>query len=695
MKRIGVLLVMFLLVCGPVAFADGRDGGPPETRGEDPPAPLDPPFLPDVLVSDDLTDNSQVEPHAVVDDLGYIHVGWIDKRSGVWRVHYTRSTDGGLSFEPSIEMVDFDYPETGDPVLAFENGVLYYAWISFDRVLDESDVAMSVSYDHGLTWGPRIKVSDSLSTVFTDKPWMVAKGDTVYVVYADIGAQYEVRFRKSTDQGFTWQPSVRINTDTIGWGNGACIDIGPNDEIYVSWWDSTPVDGGIFFSKSLDGGLTWSTNEQIAITSWWGNSPVRAAAITSLAAGTDGQIFITYTNLTLPDWNIEFIRSLDNGTTFSYPMVLNDDGTNEVQLMSWVDVGPLGTVHVAYYDNRTGQMEMRYTNSTNNGTSFMPSLKVSDVTFTPEWFIGDYSPLVADKWTDIHVIWCDVRQGNSDIYYSKLRGPGSPGVVPRPVPWASAKLEGISYQDVNITWTLSPDDGTGQNSVTNYSILYSAFYNGTGQGYMEIGRVPAGSNSYVASGMGHGDPLNYFFLIRANDIWGQSSDSTQQAGKFRRLLEPGWNLISPPLVQQDPSTLTVLQTVSYACVRNYDESVPDKWREMCPQKRYSWGSIPTTDIAAVLWVNVTQASNWTTAGRVLKQISYSLNEEWNLIGIPAFSGYNVGRLKAETGATRVEGFSSVEFPYRLKVMQDFELLQPGHGYWVNVPSAVFWTVVNL
>ena len=221
-SRFLILIAMFLFSGASLGTTGvGHNGVLEETRGGELPVPLDAPFSPDVMVSDDVTSTSQVEPHAVVDDLGYIHVGWIDRRSGLWRVRYSRSTDGGLSFEPSIEMPDAVYPETGDPVLAFANGALYYAWISFDRALNEGDVAMRVSHDHGLTWGPRIKVSDGPSTVFTDKPWITAKDDTVYAVYADMPAAYEVRLRKSTDQGVTWQPSVRINIDTIGWGNGA------------------------------------------------------------------------------------------------------------------------------------------------------------------------------------------------------------------------------------------------------------------------------------------------------------------------------------------------------------------------------------------------------------------------------------------------------------------------------------------
>lgn len=687
-----IALVVLLLLFTPASLE--RDHDLVGSRSENPSIPLDAPFSVDVMVSDDPISESQVEPDAVVDDLGYVHVGWIDRRTGVWRVRYARSTDGGLSFGPSMEMADATHPETGDPVLAFANGALYYAWISFDRTIGDSDVAMRVSYDRGVTWGPLIKVSDSPSSLFSDKPWIAARGDTLYAVYADIGATYEVRFRKSTDQGLTWQPSVRVNADTVGWGNGACIDIGPNDEIYVSWWDSTPAGEGIFFSKSTDGGLTFSPNKQIAVTDWWGNDPVRAAAVTSLAVGPKGNIYIVYANLTTPDWNIEFIRSLDNGTTFSLPVVVNDDMTTEVQFMPWVDVDPLGTVHIAYYDNRTQQLEIRYTNSTDGGASFIPSIRMSDMTFVPEWFIGDYIPLVADIWTNIHVVWCDRRNGNNDIYYSRLEGPGVPGPPPAAVSSVSARLQGPSHGDINITWTLSADDGGGQNSVTNYSILYSFAYNGTGLGYMWLDTVSAGTSHYVANGMGHGDPLDYFFIIRAYDVWGEWNDSLQQAGKFTRMLEPGWNLISPPLILEDPSLGTVLQTISHQCVREFDEgNAVDKWKQLCPFKRY--GEVETLGLGSVLWVNIKKTGNWTVAGSVPQQWTVWLGSGWNLIGAPAFSGYDIARMMMETKADRVEGFSGVDSPYRLRTMFDFEPLQAGYGYWVHVTAGQLWTVENL
>ncbi|MFQ6127973.1 MAG: sialidase family protein [Thermoplasmata archaeon] len=695
-SRIVVLPVMLLLLTSLLGTSGSSHYGTLEkTRGESPPSRLDAPFSLDVNVSDDPFFESQVEPSMVVDDLGYIHVGWIDRRSGLWRVRYARSTNGGQSFEASMEMPDATHPETGDPVLAYASGVLYYAWISFDRNLWVSDVVMRVSLDRGSTWSNQlVKVSDSPGAVFSDKPWIAARDNNVYAVYTDLGVEYEIRFAKSTDQGATFEPSIQVNYDTFGLGIGACIDIGPNDEIYVSWWDSSISGEGVYFSKSLDGGLTFTPNKKVASTPWSDIGPYRAAAITSLSVGPTGEIYIVWTDFSSSDWDIKLSASLDGGETFSAPITVNDDFTTEIQFMPWVDVDPSGKVHIAWYDNRTQQLEIMYANSTDFGMSFGPNLRVSDASFLGERFIGDYIPLVADSWTNVHVAWCDRRNDNNDIYYSQLKGPGMPGPPPAPASNVSARLEGSSLEDVNITWTLSADDGSGQDSVVNYSIFFAPSYNGSGMGYLWLANVPAGTDHYVAPGIGHGDTQNYFFIIQANDVWGQSNRSLEQSGKFVRQLEPGWNLISPPLSQENSSIEVVLQTVPYQCVREFAANDgSDRWKQSCVFKRY--GEVEHLDIGDVLWINITQTSNWTIAGSVLRETTIWLRTGWSLIGVPAFSGYDVARLKTETGAIRVEGFSNSDFPHHLRVMFDFEPLQPGFGYWLRMTADSFWTVENL
>ena len=93
-----------------------------------------------------------------------------------------------------------------------------------------------------------------------------------------------------------------------------------------------------------------------------------------------------------------------------------------------------------------------------------------------------------------------------------------------------------------------------------------------------------------------------------------------------------------------------------------------------------------------LWVNVTGDCNLTVAGVVPVNTIIQLSRGWNLVGFPSFNAtYTVSDLKAEVGATRVEGYDSLP-PNYLRVLPDAEVPQAGHGYWVRVDTDTVWTV---
>ena len=74
------------------------------------------------------------------------------------------------------------------------------------------------------------------------------------------------------------------------------------------------------------------------------------------------------------------------------------------------------------------------------------------------------------------------------------------------------------------------------------------------------------------------------------------------------------------------------------------------------------------------------------------QTTVHLHKGWNLIGFPSFNAsYSVSDLKAETGATRVEGYDLAS-PNFLRVLGDAEVLEAGYGYWVRLEADTTWVV---
>jgi hypothetical protein len=114
--------------------------------------------------------------------------------------------------------------------------------------------------------------------------------------------QFQVQ--RSTDKGTTWSAPIRV-ADFFGIGTrdpetGAAIrdagflgriSVGPQGQLYATWQDARFSNGardGIAYTRSTDGGLTWSAPTQVnAVTSVQALTP-------TVNARADGTLGITY-----------------------------------------------------------------------------------------------------------------------------------------------------------------------------------------------------------------------------------------------------------------------------------------------------------------------------------------------------------------------------------------------------------------
>jgi hypothetical protein len=81
----------------------------------------------------------------------------------------------------------------------------------------------------------------------------------------------EVMFARSTDGGLTFSPPVRINDDAnhqSKWHYFGTLSVAPNGRIDVVWYDTrnaaNNIDSQLFYSFSIDGGVTWSPNVAVS-----------------------------------------------------------------------------------------------------------------------------------------------------------------------------------------------------------------------------------------------------------------------------------------------------------------------------------------------------------------------------------------------------------------------------------------------
>jgi Neuraminidase (sialidase) len=198
-------------------------------------------------------------------------------------VAVSKSTDGGSTWATPVAVTfnknrafDDKYYIAVDRSVAATAGRIYVSW---DRNIANNQILyVAYSADHGATWSSLIKVNDGTSRferVIGAYPAVDQNTGVVYDSWHDY-AKNVIYVDKSTNGAVSWGKDVAAVTIHAGFGtNMGCvggraqgpahaIKVGPSGAIYLVYAD--PVFGrgfnrgfDILFSKSTNGGQTWST----------------------------------------------------------------------------------------------------------------------------------------------------------------------------------------------------------------------------------------------------------------------------------------------------------------------------------------------------------------------------------------------------------------------------------------------------
>jgi hypothetical protein len=290
-----------------------------------------------------------------------------------------KSTDGGITFAPQVEASvgasnpnDFQDKENmaidthaGSPF----RGNIYVCWTGFFAT-GGNRILFSRSTNGGVSFSSFIPISDAGAPVQGCAIDIGPNGE-VYVAWEDFRNPQAIRISKSTDGGVSFGADGVDNTV-----------VAPVDSIGSLTFCG--FSGG--FRLALQGGGGLRTNDFPSLATNPTNNDVYAV-FNSDPVGTDGA-------------DIFFTRSTDGGATWSTPLQLNDDATTNDQWFPWIAVQPDGTIGVMWYDRRLDpanlDIDVFMTTSTDGGVSFAANTRVTDVSFPVPRVNPNFDPLIAN-----------------------------------------------------------------------------------------------------------------------------------------------------------------------------------------------------------------------------------------------------------------------------------------------------------
>jgi len=358
---------------------------------------------------------------------------WRDFRLGYRQIGIGRSTDGGNTWTDSLLSPSMQvFSRQSDPTLTVDlNGNFYMCVLDYEPLGtydDSSYISFHKSTDKGLSWTGPVTVEDTLGPYFEDKQYITVDRTTgtysgnVYLAWARFPNPNRIMFARSTDGAASFEDTIIVGPiqdgSPCGWGDldagqFAYPLVGSDGSVYVFWvgGDLDTITCNYFTAlkivKSTDGGVTWTDAEVIRHTTgnWWEidgdvdvyNAPICEADISGGAF--DGNLYISYANMDYfnnpdsQDFNIEFIRSTDGGTTWSEPIYVNDDyvGPNARydQFHPWLFCNDEGTIFAIWYDQRTDtvnhyKFDAFAAYSFDGGLSFTTNHRISSVSIDPD-----------------------------------------------------------------------------------------------------------------------------------------------------------------------------------------------------------------------------------------------------------------------------------------------------------------------
>jgi len=293
-------------------------------------------------------------------------------------------------------------------------------------------------------------------------------GGNIYVVWEDdTASNSNILFSRSTDGGMSFSLPMNLS-NTLGCAFNPVMALDASGNINVVWQDRSDcksVTSNIFFSRSTDGGVTFSP------------APVNLSktlnfafySVPQIAVDTAGNISVVWESDTSGSPGIWFRSSNDGGASFSGPTMLS--ATNPSSSVDpQIAVDKSGSINVVWEDDYVGGSNISFSRSTAGGANFF--LTPTNLSSPQNKLSNPNSPRIAvDLGGNINVVWTDTDpiDSNTDIFFVRSTDGGATFFpTPTSTPTNLSNSQGCSFNpvmavdasgNINIVWEDTPDCG--------------------------------------------------------------------------------------------------------------------------------------------------------------------------------------------------------------------------------------------
>lgn len=496
-------------------------------------------------------------------------------------VGYYFTTNGGVQWFGSDILPNSYWFSSNPRVSYFGTQTIIYSYFDNQLVCDKSS-------NNGFSWLGRVVVPTSLNNfdmnfITVDNSLSSPYYGRIYIAYTDFSfSQPRIMVSYSTNGGISFSNPVAAGQPIAGhYEQGCNLQINQNGEVFCFWVTpllTNDVEDHIYFSKSTNGGISWSTPTNVftigGIRGYLLSTGIRVNSFPSVAIDQNifaGNIYITWSQRGVApagnDADVCFAYSTNGGVSWSAPVRVNNDALNnsKEQFLPAIAVDQSnGNIVIIYYDTRdalySDSTNVYLAVSTNAGSSFT-NIRISDGSQKPfplpnyaDGYFCDYISVVVNNKT-VFPFWTDIRSGITQLYSARITL--APYIVHSPIK---------DTENLNGPYTVSANI---QPFGTSLNPSESKVFWGRGSITDSITLTLTGGNNWTANIPGNGISATYYYYIKAKDNAGLESKLPINAPSLTFSFRSGADTTKPTINHQKrydpPKTLwpdTIFATVT-------------------------------------------------------------------------------------------------------------------------------------
>lgn len=205
-----------------------------------------------------------------------------------------------------------------------------------------------------------------------------------------------------------WSPETRLTTDPKQDVSPSIMQTGVGT-IWVVWVSDRMGVGNdeLFYKTSSNYGLNWSLDTRFTEALGYDSNP-------SIMQASDGTIWVVWASDRTGNYDLFYKTSPDNGASWSYdtPLTIDPNRDTSPSIMQATN----GTIWVVWSSDRTGNSELFY--KTYNGSAWLTERQLTNDP-SPD----KYPSIMQASNGTIWVVWSSYRTGNYELFYKTFNGP--------------------------------------------------------------------------------------------------------------------------------------------------------------------------------------------------------------------------------------------------------------------------------